>query len=67
MPQSGALMATGLPFEPYQLADPGGDVVRPVTGYLGELQGRGRAESTQRSYALALLRWFRFLWAVGVP
>jgi integrase len=33
---------------------------------LRDLQGGGRAEGTQRSYALALLRWFRFVWAVGV-
>ena len=67
VPQSGALVETGLPFEPYQLVDPGGAVISPATAYLRELQGRGRAESTQRSYSLALLRWFRFLWAAGVP
>jgi site-specific recombinase XerC len=67
VPRSGALVATGLPFEPYQLVDPCGDVVGPVAAYLRELQGRGRPEATQRSYALALLRWFRFVWAAGVP
>jgi len=67
VPQSGALVETGRPFEPFRLADPGGDVVGSVEAYLRELQGRGRPETTQRSYALALLRWFRFLWAVGVP
>jgi site-specific recombinase XerC len=67
VPQSGALVATGMPFEPYHLVDPAGDVVGPVAAYMRELQGRGRAESTQRSYSLALLRWFRFLWAVDVP
>ena len=67
VPRSGALVATGLPFEPYQLVDPGGDAVGPVAAYLRELQGRGRPEATQRSYALALLRWYRFVWAAGVP
>ena len=67
VPQSGALVETGLPFEPYQLVDPSGAVIGPVAAYLRELQGRGRAESTRRSYSLALLRWFRFLWAAGVP
>lgn len=67
VPQSGALVETGLPFEPYQLVDPGGAAIGPVTAYMRELQGRGRAESTQRSYSLALLRWFRFLWAIEVP
>jgi site-specific recombinase XerD len=66
VPQLGALAETGRPFEPYRLVDPCGSVVGPVAEYLRELQGRGRAESTQRSYSLDLLRWFRFLWAVGV-
>jgi hypothetical protein len=67
VPQSGALVETGLPFEPYELVDPGGAAISSVMAYMRELQGRGRAESTQRSYSLALLRWFRFLWAIGVP
>jgi site-specific recombinase XerC len=66
VPRAGALVATGLPFEPYQLVDPCGDVVGPVAVYLRELQARGRLEATQRSYALALLRWYRFVWAGGV-
>lgn len=61
VPQRGSLVETGRPFEPYQLVDPAGSVIGPVADYLRELQGRGRAESTQRSYSLALLRWFRFL------
>jgi integrase len=67
VPQLGGLVETGRPFEPYQLVDPDGMVIGPVAEYLRELQGRGRAEGTQRSYSLALLRWFRFLWAAGVP
>jgi len=35
--------------------------------FCGSLQAAGRSAATQRSYALALLRWFRFTWAVGVP
>ena len=65
--QLGGLVETGRPFEPYQLVDPDGAVIGPVAEFLRELQGRGRAEGTQRSYSLALLRWFRFLWAAGVP
>ena len=67
VPQVGALVETGRPFEPYQLVDRDGVVIGPVAEFLRELQGRGRAEGTQRSYSLALLRWFRFLWAAGVP
>ncbi|SEG75102.1 Site-specific recombinase XerD [Nonomuraea solani] len=32
-----------------------------------DLQARGRATSTCRSYGMDLLRWFRFLWAIEVP
>jgi len=57
----GALRATGSVFEPFELVGPDGEPVVPVGAYLRELQGRGRSESTQRSYAFDLLRWFRFL------
>jgi site-specific recombinase XerD len=66
VPLVGALRATGSVFEPYQLVDPDGETVEAVAEYLRELQGRGRSESTQRSYGMDLLRWFRFLWASGV-
>jgi site-specific recombinase XerC len=67
VPQAGGLEATGVPFERYRLLDPSGEVVGPVAAYLKDLQACGRPETTQRSYGLALLRWFRFVWAVGVP
>jgi len=38
-----------------------------VARFLAELQAAGRSEATQRSYGNDLLRWFRFLWAVGMP
>jgi len=40
--------------------------VEAVTRFLAELQAAGRASATLRSYAMDLLRWFRFLKAVGV-
>jgi len=67
VPRRGAVEATGNPFEPYRLVDSGGVIVAPVTAYLGDLQACGRSAATQRSYAMDLLRWFRFTWAVGVP
>jgi site-specific recombinase XerD len=67
VPQAGALRATGRPFEPYQLVDPSGEVVGPAAAFLRDLQGCGRSETTLRSYGMDLLRWFRFVWAVGVP
>jgi len=58
---------TGSPWEPCRLIGPDGAVVGPAGEYLKELQAGGRTGATQRSYAHALLRWFRFLWAIGVP
>ena len=63
----GAVVETDVIWEPYRLVDPGGGVVAPVTQFLQELQAGGCSPSTQRSYALDLLRWFRFLRAVEVP
>lgn len=65
--QVGALRETGDEWEPFQLLDRDGTVVQPVSEYLKDLQAAGRRAATQRSYGMDLLRWFRFLWAVGVP
>jgi integrase len=62
----GALEGTGDLFEPYQVVDVDGVVVAPVATYLRDLQACGHPAATQRSYAMDLLRWFRFLWAVDV-
>ena len=67
VPQHGALVASGDPFEPFALLDASGQVVAPVAAFFRELQACSRPETTQRSYGLALLRWFRFLGAVEVP
>lgn len=66
VPLVGALRVTGDLWEPCQLLDPDGWVVRPVAEYLKDLQAGGRPASTQRSYAHPLLRWFRFCWAIEV-
>ncbi len=66
VPSAGSLMETGDVWEPWRLLDPHGAVLVPVAECLKDLRACGRAVSTQRSYAMALLRWFRFLWAVGV-
>ena len=46
--------------------DPDGVAVGAVSEWLAELQAAGRSSATLRSYGLDLLRWFRFLWTVGV-
>lgn len=63
---TGALVETGDLWEPYRLVDRVGEPVVAVSAFLRELQAAGRAAATQRSYALDLLRWFRFLRAVEV-
>ncbi|NUP24557.1 MAG: site-specific integrase [Streptomyces sp.] len=67
VPRAGAFVETGDAWEPYRLVDPAGEVVGPVAVYLGDLQAIGRPATTQRSYGMDLLRWFRFLWAIDVP
>ena len=67
VPAAGRLVQTGDLWEPYYVSDSDGVPVGPVSEYLRELQAAGRPATTQRSYSLALLRWFRFTWAVGVP
>lgn len=59
VPRVGSLLETGDVWEPYRLLDPAGAVVEPVAVYLKDLQGIGRPATTQRSYGMDLLRWFR--------
>jgi integrase len=62
----GSLEATGDPFQPYRLLDAAGAPVPAADAYLAELVACDRPATTQRSYGMDLLRWFRFLAAVGV-
>ena len=66
VPLCGSLEATGDLFEPYRLVDAHGVVVVPAAAYFRELAACGRPAATHRSYGMALLRWWRFLWAAGV-
>lgn len=49
-----------------RLKDGSEATVAPVAAYLRDLQACGRPATTQRSYGMDLLRWFRFLRAAGV-
>jgi site-specific recombinase XerD len=62
----GCLATTGSKWEPYRLLDPAGRHVGAVAAFFADLLAAGRSEATVRSYGMDLLRWFRFLWAVGV-
>ena len=67
VPLAGALEETGDRWLPFRLADPAGSAVVPVSAFFADLLAAGRSEATLRSYGMDLLRWFRFLWAAGVP
>jgi integrase len=66
VPQRGSLEATGDLFAPFRLVDADGVVVGAAAAFFAELSASGRPATTQRSYGMDLLRWFRFVWAVGV-
>src|SRR5258708_199673 len=63
----GAVVGTGGGREAFGVVDGDGRVVAAGAEFFCDLQAAGRPDSTVRSYGLDLLRWFRFLWAVGVP
>jgi site-specific recombinase XerD len=64
--RSGWLVATGDDREPYRVAGPDGVIAEPVSVFLRDLLASGKSAATLRSYAVDLLRWWRFLGAVGV-
>jgi len=66
VPLIGSLEQTEDPFRPYRLLDGRGVTVEPVAAFFAELTACGRPATTQRSYGMDLLRWLRFLWALGV-
>ena len=63
VPRTGGVVAGGDLWEPVRIVDAAGDPVTAVATFLKDLQASGRSESTQRSYAMDLLRWFR----IGQP
>ena len=67
VPAAGSLVGTGRQLEPYVLADPSGEPVEAAAAFFRDLLAAGRSAATVRSYGMDLLRWFRFLWAAGVP
>ncbi|MEV7471990.1 site-specific integrase [Streptomyces kronopolitis] len=66
LPEIGKLLETGDPWEPYQLLDPFGRPLEPVAVYFKDLMAGPYSPLTPRSYGMDLLRWWRFLWALGI-
>jgi site-specific recombinase XerD len=64
--RAGRLVATGDDREPYRVVGPDGVVAEPVSVFLRDLLASGKSAATLRSYAVDLLRWWRFLDAVDV-
>jgi hypothetical protein len=64
--RAGRLVATGDDREPYRVIGPDGVVAEPVSVFLRDLLASGKSAATLRSYAVDLLRWWRFLDAAGV-
>ncbi|MFE1383523.1 tyrosine-type recombinase/integrase [Streptomyces sp. NPDC058740] len=67
VPPAGRLVAVGDPVQPYRVIDPEGREAEAVSDFLKDLRARDLSVETLRSYARALLRWQRFLWAVDHP
>jgi hypothetical protein len=59
VPLVGSLEVPGDLFLQYCLVDGDGVVVEPVAAFFAELAACGRPATTQRSYGMDLLRWFR--------
>jgi len=51
---------------PWQVVNPDGHVVEPIQRFLQDFVARGNRVGSVRSYAYGLLRWWRWLVAVGV-
>lgn len=51
---------------PWRVVDGLGGEVEPIAIFLRDFAARGHSSGSVRSYALALLRWWRWLVAVGV-
>ncbi|EQD61643.1 integrase/recombinase, partial [mine drainage metagenome] len=67
VPQVGRLIETGDPWQPHRLVDADGTTVEAVSAWFAELLAAGRSVATLRSYGMDLLRWLRFLSALGIP
>src|SRR3954447_20252662 len=66
VPTAGSVVVVDDVWEPVRLLDASGSVVAAARAFLRDLQAAGRSVATQRSYAMDLLRWFRFGWAIDV-
>lgn len=65
LPRIGAVVSVPGTAVGVKVIDATGEAIEPIRGYLHDLAANGCSKATCRSYALALLRWWRFLAAIG--
>jgi integrase len=66
VPRIGAAVETNEPGEPFTIVDAAGEPVEAVSEFMREFTAGDMTSASCRSYAHDLLRWWRFLAAVGV-
>jgi integrase/recombinase XerD len=60
LPRWGRVVAGG-ELANWLVVDPAGEPVEPITAFLRDLEAQDASPATVRSYAFALLRWWRWL------
>lgn len=66
LPLVGDVVTTDEPGVPFTITDATGELVEPVTEFMREFDAGDASVSSSRSYAFDLLRWWRWLAAIGV-
>lgn len=66
LPLVGEVVATDEPDVPFTITDSAGEPVEPVTEFIRDFSTGDASRSSCRSYAYDLLRWWRWLAAIGV-
>jgi integrase len=67
LPHVGQVVVTDEAGVPYTITDADGRCVEPVSEFIREISAGDMSPATCRSYAYDLLRWWRFLVAIGRP
>jgi integrase len=66
LPIVGSVVATDEVGMPFTVVDAAGQQVEPISEFVREMSAGDMPDSSCRSYAFDLLRWWRFLAAIGV-
>ena len=66
LPMVGDVVTTGEPDVPFTITDAVGEQVEPVTEFMRDFSAGDASRTSCRSYAYDLLRWWRWLAAIGI-